>query len=433
MTDTVAGAAGGGAEGANGAQFKCKGAASSALVNGDTDIAVSEDGFTLASLFDSTHVPWADVTGLKFEDYTVQVQTKTGSYALSKLGAAGEPLYAHMLSAYGGKVRKCLFVSGSPSVFAKGDVSIDGNVAHGVPVEVYDDCILSLPADLSARRAPLCFANGFKDEDFTLWIRTIDEKETTYSKLGYDHAPVSKAVQDAIKALREKTIKQITDLDPSLSDSAATQLARLMPGGMAAPMGTVRGIAPSFANALEAKLAKSRAAETYKAFQEISGADAVCVGFKANDWGAGSGGGTAEAAGDTATPQDQPQAQPPDPYMLWLVAPTPSLDACAVEFAGAADDAAATFVYRFGGDWDGFRLKLGMALEAIAFKREIIRYTDEELEKPENSDFRMTNDRNEALRFVRGCFAGRAIHRSMDSWSAQLRDLLIIKEVDHDR
>lgn len=424
----AAGACESGAEDAKGAQFKCKGTVASALLNGEADISVAEDGFTLASLFDSAHVPWADVTGLKFEDYTVLVQVRTGAYAFSKLGANGEPLYAHMLSAYGGKVRKCLFVNGSPAVTAKGDVNIAGSMAHGVPVEVYDNCILSLPPNLSARRVPLCFANGFKDEDFSLWISTIDGKETAYSKLGYDHAPVSKAVQDAIKALREKTIKQITKLGPSLSDSAASQLAKLMPEGMAAPMGTIRGIAPSFADALEAKVAESRASETYKEFQEISGADAVCVGFKANDAAPGSSEAQVSEDGSEAqVPKDgSAETAPPnpDPYMLWLLAPAPSLNACAVEFAGAASDAAATFVYRFDGDWDGFRMKLGIALEAIAFKREIIRYTDEDLEKPENSDFRMTNDRNEAIRFVRGCFVGRVIHRSMDSWKTQLRGML---------
>jgi len=429
MEDMAAGAAGSGAEEAKNAPFKCKGFVASPLMNGEADISVAEDGFALASLFDSTHVPWADVMNLKFEDYAVYVQTRTGAYAFSKLGASGEPLFAHMLSAYGDKVRKCLFVSGSLAVTAKGDVSIDGTALQGVPVEVYDNCILSLPPDLSARRVPLCFVNGFKDEDFALWISTIDGKATAYSMLGYDHAPVSKAAQDAIKALREKTITQITGLDPSLPDSAASQLARLMPGGMAAPMGAVRGIAPSFADALEAKLAESRASETYKVFQEISGADAVCVGFKANDAAPAppeAEAQTPESGADGTAGSDSaaPPAQPPDPYMLWLVAPAPSQNACAVEFAGAAEDAAATFVYRFGDDWDGFRMKLGMALEAIAFKREIIRYSDEELGKPENSDFRMTNDRNEAVRFVRGCFAGRAIHRSMDSWKAQLKGIL---------
>jgi hypothetical protein len=243
-----------------------------------------------------------------------------------------------------------------------------------------------------------------------------------------------------------------------------------MPGGLAAPMGAIRGIAPSFAEALEAKIAKSRAAETYKVFQGISGADNVCVGFRVNtlafgnaedgdpggaegesgtENGIGSGigkmfseamGGSGGISGfhsslqgaggpiaregesgeEAATDADAP---PPDPYILWIVTPSPSGDACAVEFAGAEDEAAATFVYRFGGSWDAFRMKLGMALEAIDWKREVIRLTDEELRKPEYDLYRMANDRCEALRFVRGCFAGRAIHRTMESWKKQVKEL----------
>jgi hypothetical protein len=91
-----------------------------------------------------------------------------------------------------------------------------------------------------------------------------------------------------------------------------------------------------------------------------------------------------------------------------------------VEFAGAEGEAAATFIYRFDIPWPDFRIRLNMALEAIAFKREVIRYTDEELAAPANAEYRMANDRCEALRFVRACFAGRAIHRGMDAWRQQV-------------
>ena len=457
MMDMISGdAVNGGAESgeteAESIQFFCKGMAASPFLNDEVDIEVAKDGFALSSVTGATRVPWADVKALRFEDYTVHVQTVSGPYTFSKLGREGEPLYAHMLSAYGDKVRKCLFVKGRPKIKAKGDVNTNGRATAGVPVEVYEDCILSLPPNLSARRVPLYFANGLRDEDYTLTVSVIDGTETVYSKLGYDHAPAADAVRGALKKLRAKQLKQLTGLDGSLTDAQASELAKLMPGGLTAPMGAIRGTAPSFADALGAKIAKSRAAETYKVFQEISGADSVCVGFRVNDLSFGSGGGdsgggdsigsssgdgdgcgggsigSSDSGGGGDLNAEAPTApQAPDPYMFLIVAPSPAGDACALEFAGEADQAAATFVYRFSGAWDDFRVKLGMALEAIAWKREVIRYTDEELSKPENKDFYMTNERNEALRFVRSCFVGRAIHRSMDSWKTQLMELLATK------
>ena len=445
-------------EAGKGAQFMCKGTVASVIVNGEAEIAVLEDGFTLVSTLDATRVSWAEVVRLHCEDYVVHINTKTSQYDIFKLGQNTEPLYAHMLAAYGAKVRKALFVRGSVAVRAKGNAG----AVQGVPIEVYGDCILSLPPDLSARRLPLCFVTGFIDESFSIKVSTLDGKETVYSRLGYDHDPVSGAVKDALMKLRQKTVDNITELAPQVTAEQAAGLARLLPDGLAAPIGTIRRISPQFADALEAKIAKSRAAETYDVLRGISGWDEVCIGFKKNDMsafgaqpGAPGDGGGAEGAGslmsalakgladgaeagsladgvaagilpDGAVSEDgvEGTGQPPDPYMLWLIAPTRDKSACAVEFAGAADESAATFVYRFSGDWDAFRIKLGMALEAISFKREIIRLSDSELERSENADYRMANDRNEAVRFVRASFVGRAIHRSLDSWKAAVEDLL---------
>ena len=434
--------------------FTCKGTVVSAIINGDADISVTADALKLTSLIDAVNIFWADVVGIEFKDYTLFIRAKKAEYALSKLGQSGEPLYNHVLSAYGDKVRKCMFVSGQPAVKAKGDVLIhefSPQPLRGVPVEVYDNCVLSLPHDLSARRVPLSFVNGFSDKDFTISLTTMDGRKAEYSKLGYDHAPVSKAAQDGIRALRAKMADQITDLDPRIESEQASQLSRLMPGGLAAPMGLIRGIAPSFAAALETKIAESRAAETYKVFKEISGSDAVCVGFKpeAQSFGneedpssqgveaGGIGEPIANAMNQSGELPDQSSADESGTdesaaescdekqgYMLWIAAPSPAGNSCAIEFAGADNDAAATFVYRFGEPWDIFRVRLGMALEAIAWKREVIRLSEEEMGKPENDLYRMAEDRNESLRLIRSSFAGRAIHRSLESWKSQVNELL---------
>ena len=408
----------------------CKGTVASAIVNGEAEIAVFKDAVMLTSLMDSVKLSWADVVNLTFIDYTARIKTKNSEYVISKLGQNGEPLFNHMLAAYGDKVRKCLFVKGTPAVKAKGDVSINEITPlflRGVPIEVYEDCVLSLPHDLSARRMPLLFVNGFAEKDFTISLSAIDGKKADYSKLGYEHAPVLKAIQDAIRALKAEMIKQIEEMDPQTTDEQAAKLSKFMPGGLAAPMGLIRETSPSFAAALESKISESRAAETYQIFKEISGPDYVCVGFKRGLFASGS-----EAGGGIGMPGllsqegegSEAEGTLKQGYMLWIAAPSPTGNSCAIEFAGADNEAAATFVYQFEGSWDMFRIKLGMALEAIDWKRDVIRFTDEELLKPENELYRMAEDRNEALKFIRSSFAGRAIHRSMDSWKTQVTKLL---------
>ena len=116
----------------------------------------------------------------------------------------------------------------------------------------------------------------------------------------------------------------------------------------------------------------------------------------------------------------EPELQEEDPYLIWLIAPSPGGQYAAVEFAEANT---ATFVYKTGGDFDSFAAKLNKALEAIDFKREVIRLTDEELRKPENSDYYMAAKRTAALILIRTNFAGRVIHSSHDSWKNKLNGL----------
>ncbi len=124
---------------------------------------------------------------------------------------------------------------------------------------------------------------------------------------------------------------------------------------------------------------------------------------------------------------EQPEAAPPDPYLLWLIAPSPDGNHAAVEFAEAD---AATFVYKTNGDFDSFAKSLNRALEAISFKREVIRLSDSELLKPENADYLMADERTAALRYIRKHFTGRIIHSSAEAWKRKLLELWNGAETD---
>jgi hypothetical protein len=311
---------------------------------------------------------------------------------------------------------------------------------------VYENCVVALPHDLSARRVPLCFTGGIDKGDYALTLKLLTGESYTFAKLGYDTAQFADAVEKQIRALREKSLAAIKELDTSLTAAQASQLAKIMPEGAAAPMGQLAEIAPSFAAALESKLAETRAADSYKAFKELCDPARIWVGFKKNDTadsagglpdmggGIGSmlggltGGNPMEAlggiVGGTATADgEEPEAPPPDPYLLWLIVLSPDGQYAAVEFAVQPGESAATFVYQTCGDFTLFAARLNRALEAISFKREVIRMTDAELRKPENADYYMATKRTASLQFIRANFAGRVIHSSPEAWKRKLTEL----------
>jgi hypothetical protein len=68
-------------------------------------------------------------------------------------------------------------------------------------------------------------------------------------------------------------------------------------------------------------------------------------------------------------------------------------------------------------------MQLNRALEAISFKREVIRLTDDELLKPEYAEYYMAAKRTASLQFIRKNFIGRLIHSSPEAWERKLKEV----------
>lgn len=350
--------------------------AASTFISGEVKIKIDEHGLSAAALFDTAVIPFAEVNGLIMENNAVTVKAEGGDYVFSRMGNWCGPFYDALYGAYNKAVLRAFFIKGAPLLSAYG-------AFH--PVHVYENCVVSLPPDLSARRAPLCFAAGMEKGDYKLTLRTDDGESYTYAKLGYDAEPFADAVEKQIRALREQTIGAVKEVDPTLSAAQASQIAKLMPMGVAAAMGEIAEIAPSFLAALEGKLADTHAAWSYPIFKELCDPARIHIGF--------------------------------NPSFLWLTAPSPDGNFAAVEFS---EEDMATFIYRTGGDFTGFTKQLNRALEAIDFRREVIRLTDGELKKPENADYYMAAKRTASLKFIRSNFAGRVIHSNSEAWKRKL-------------
>ena len=402
----------------------------SPVINGEVKLVMDADGLRMTALFDTADITFIDMSALEFADYTVLIQTADGSFAFSRMGKWAQPFYGALCDAYNKAVMKALFLKGEPILTARGEYMYgeNGHTCNGVaPMMIYEDCLCVLPPDMGARRIPLCFLTGMDKGDFELTLRLAEDKYT-FRKLGYNTEPFVNTVEKRLRALRDKTLATVRELDTSLSTQQASAISRLIPEGAAAAMGQLAAAAPSFVSMLEARLAAGRAAESYKAFQELCDPKQIYIGFKKNaatDNESDSGGIMDNLSGllggllggDQATELGTVR----DPYMLWMIAPSPSGSACAVEFAGDVDDAAATFIYRFDGDFDSFARQLNIALEAIGFKREVIRLTDEELRRSEYSHYLMATQRNAALQLIRSSFVGRVIHNG--AWRQKLEEL----------
>ena len=487
--------------------------AASPVVNGEVKLTFDDAAVTAASLFDVIEIPYYEINALSFQDYVVTIRSDSGDYSFSRMGEWAQRFYDALYDAYNKAVLRSLLIKGSPIVTAKGnyrfcektmavdknsnrctgrDMAADNNnrycenditINSGVSqIHVYDDCVVSLPPDLSARRAPLCFVTGLEKGDYELTIR-IDDESYSYAKLGYDTVPFADAIEKRLRELRRKSLAAVKEIDSTLTASQESQIAKLTPLGAAASIGRLAAIAPSFTAALEVKLSNSRNADYYQAFKELCDPAQLYVGFRKAEKsvsiadestiaasglsiadesaiaasGVSNAGESAIAASglsnaDKSTiatggvsgavfsglsgngilsdaigkhmngraDDKSSETPPPTQYSFWLIAPSPSGQYAAVEFAEAD---AATFVYKTCGDFDSFARRLNRALEAINFKREVIRLSDEELRKPEYIDYYMTAKRTASLQFIRANYVKRIIHSNPEAWKRSLIEL----------
>ena len=379
--------------------------ATSALVNGEVRLTIGSDALEVVALFDSARIPFADINAIGLADYTVSIKTDEGDYSLSRLGNWCRPFYEALYDSYNKAVLRSLFIKDTPLFTANGVykfVENGINSSGSAPIHIYENSVVALPPDLSARRVPLCFVGGMDKQELELTLKLDMDERYAYSRLGYDTAMFAATVEKQIRQLREKSLNAVKAIDTSLSMTQSSQIAGLMSQGAAAQYRRLASIAPSFTAAIDNRIAGTCTAEYYNAFKEMSDPGQIYIGFKES---------VAEEESEEALPCQ---------FVFWMIVPSPDGKYAAVEFA---EEDSATFVYRTGGDFEVFARKLNRALEAIDFKREIIWMSDEQLSASDNAYYRMAAKRTAALRYIRSNFSGRIIHSNVESWKKRLSDL----------
>jgi hypothetical protein len=247
---------------------------------------------------------------------------------------------------------------------------------------------------------------------------TLDNNDSyIMSKLGYDTKLFAEGIENQIRLLRERTLAALKEFDPSLSMTQSSQIAKIMPEGIAVPIGKLEEIAPSFKKAVEERIEKTRASESYKVFKKMCDPSKIWVGFRKIAVTPEDPAAAAKAAAAATAAGEEPEGEERSDHMCWLIAPSKDGQFVAVE---SSEKNTATFVYRTGGDPAGCAAKLNRSLEAINFRREVIRLSDDELLKPEYASYYMASKRMRSLQFIRKNFVTRIIHSSPEAWKRKL-------------
>jgi hypothetical protein len=377
--------------------------------NGVAVITLEEDAIVFERAGESLVIPYADIDGFSVQNYRLLINAETYSVMISQMGRDTDVLCELLWDAYNARTLKAFFIHSEPQFEAQGEYRYadDGGQSQGVAkIKLYDNCLCILPPSSDARRVPLCFMAEPVMSNYAVKM-TLDTGETyEVIRLGDRTKRLFELISDNMMKLHNYAVATVKTIDGTLNSRQADTIARLVPDGAAAQTAALSAIAPTFVKASEEKIALSRAADTYAHFKDICVPDSLYTGIK---------------TGLSWTEEETD--------IVWVTA-IKEKDiggTAAVELALSTEDSAATYIYKYGGDkiacdQAGFFRRLNHAMEAISFHREVIAMPDAELKLETNALYAMAVKRTGALRFLRSCFAGRAIHRTLDSWKSSIND-----------
>lgn len=410
-------------------------------LSGEVAITVGKDALLFVGSLGQLTCFYSDIQAFSIENYVLVIDSTLGQLRVFKMGDALDWLFDSLWCAYNDAVQRALFVDGSALYESNGAYCYEdaGGRSEGLAtIRLFDNCICILPPHEAARRIPFCFVEDIKEENYSLRL-TLDTGEWyMFQKLGGYKEGFVYQLTLAMQAQQKKTQEALQEICAGLGSVELTAIARLMREGVSAPVDTLHALSPAFVEAIDKQISQSRAAAPYAFFKTICNPQDICVGIKKSEKE------SALPAENDQTPQkpdelpattrqpselpsgldEQGASEESSPYVIFIAASkTGSAPdrVAAVELAIPEQSSAATFIYRYQGEWAVFGRKLNRAMEAVSFRREVIWLDEDALNKPEHAHYRMAIARTEALRFLRSCFAGRVIHSSPEAWQ---RDIL---------
>jgi hypothetical protein len=379
-------------------------------------------------------------------DYVINLLlTSKEKLVLSKLGINFENFSRILSKARNDVVMKDMLMQESLVVGGlKGAYEYNGK-AGNCELRIYEAGLVVIVERGEPLRFHYSNIAGIAEGDYSLTLSMESGEKLTISRMGGQHEPFKKALNDAMNMLALKTQGLIKSFAPAADTSMARKAARLMRDGKAARKADLDAISPVIWHGLEKKIEEIGILEEYKFLRSLAQQDKMCAGVKRGLMG--------DFTGD----------------YLWILAPVPGSNAVILEAVTVGEgesveplapapeggEAApaeappeekdeevnksggrwATYVFRIasrgeyplpdmGASTDDFIGRLNACMLAINFRREPIFTSDGDLELPKNVKYWYSVQKLPALRELRGHFVGRVIHVNKEQWQKGVKDVL---------
>jgi hypothetical protein len=344
---------------------------------------------------------------------------------LRQFGAAFSTMSEALLADWRDRTVRCLMLEDLQEVGRyTGTVALHGPAAPA-EIRLYGSNIAVLPLDgLPAQwRLAEVDAVSFDEATYSVTLASGGER-LTIAKLAKKTDQFRGNLEGAMDALRTHQAEALHATFPFLDPDQLQRVLEAMPEGRSVPLAALRAIHAKLPDALIARTVDAPLRPYFDALRARSAGDSLMTGFKfirPDDEKSGeeSETGEAAAAATAETPgSETPGNEEKQPLFFWFFFP---LAGGRVAWEATTGSGRATYFFDAPAPVDQAIARLTHGLALMNFRREPVYLPDESLEQqPRFRRYAIGCRKLPDLRTLRAAFRGRAIHTTLEAWTAQV-------------
>jgi hypothetical protein len=346
-------------------------------------------------------------------EWDLQLVLYTGrTIQLRQFGAAFGRMSQELLAAWRDRTIRCLLLEDMEEV-GRFNATAGASPAE---IRIYQSNLAVLPQGSAAFQWRLAEVTAVRFDSYTYNV-TLEAgaEKLTISKLAKKTEEFREKMGGALDALHAHSADVLRQAFPFLNPDQLQRLVVAMPEGRSVPLAWLAAIHPKLPDALIARAVDEPLKPYFDALRSRATGDELFAGFKfiREDEQEGE---KEEAPPETGDEEQQPEKLP---LFFWFFFPLGRV----VAWEATTGSGRATYFFRIapGQKLDDAVATLTHGLALVNFRREPVYLPDDSLERqPRYHRYAIGCRKLPDLRALRPAFAGRAIHSTLENWTAQL-------------
>jgi hypothetical protein len=357
-----------------------------------------------------------DVDRAVKHDWDFELALFTGRrIQLRQFGAAFTTMSEELLAAWRDRTVRCLLLEDLEEIARYSGTAALQGPAGPAEIRLYKSNIAVLPLDGPAIQWRLAEVDAvsFDEATYTVTLESAGER-LAIARLAKKTDEFRGNLEGAIGDLRTHEAEVLHSTFPFLDPDELQRLIQLMPEGRSVPLAALPQIHAKLPGALIAQAVDEHLRPYFDALRARSQGDLLMTGFKFIR-------PDEEKYGEEGEPPEQPETEDQKdepPLFFWFFFP---LAGGRVAWEATTGSGRATYFFDAPPPVEQAIARITRGLALVNFRREPVYLSDESLEQQQRfRRYAIGCRKLPDLRALRAAFRGRAMHTSIESWTAQL-------------